>query len=194
MFIVAPADSVETSKVYKSSAEANGFVMNLTKAWAWRPDVFSGFAVLRNQLTDQSKLSKRELAVLVCATASALGDSYCSLAWGRTLAQHADAVTAAAVISNSVEGALSERERVLAAWARKVVQDPNTTTASDIEVLRKAGLSELEIFEATVFVAFRQAFSAVNDALGISPDRQLYEQVPTEVKEVVTFGRAIVDA
>ena len=115
MFIHSPADSVETSKVYKSSADTNGFVMNFIKAWAWRPDVFSSFATLRNQLTEHSTLSKRELAVLVCATASTLGDSYCSLAWGRTLSQQADATTAAGVINNSVDGALSERERVLAA-------------------------------------------------------------------------------
>ena len=194
MFIVAPADSVETSKVYKSSADTHGFVMNLTKAWAWRPDIFSGFATLRSQLTDKSVLSKRELAVLVCATASTLGDSYCSLAWGKTLAQQADAKTAAAVISNSADGSLSDRERELAAWARKVVQDPNTTTALDVEALRKAGLSDQEIFEATVFVAFRQAFSTVNDALGINPDHRLFEQVPTEVRDVVTFGRTVMDA
>src|SRR5690348_4905434 len=103
MFIVAPEDSVETLKVYKSSADSQGFVMNLTRAWAWRPDVFSGFAALRTQLTDQSALSKKELAVLVCAAASTLGDSYCSLAWGRTLAQQADATTAAAVIDNRAD-------------------------------------------------------------------------------------------
>ena len=80
MFIAAPEDSIETAKVYKASAGSQGFVMNLAKAWAWRPEVFDGFAALRNRLTDQSTLSKRELAILVCAAASELGDSYCSLA------------------------------------------------------------------------------------------------------------------
>jgi uncharacterized peroxidase-related enzyme len=194
MFIAAPEDSVETSKVYKSSADSQGFVMNLTKAWAWRPEVFEGFAALRSQLTGPSTLSKRELAILVCAAASELGDSYCSLAWGRTLAQEAGAAAAAAVISDSAATGLSERERALAFWARKVVADPNNTTASDVDALRKAGLGELEVFEATVFIAFRQAFSTVNDALGVNPDRRLLEQVPAEIREAVTFGRAAADA
>lgn len=191
MFIPAPDDSAETAKVYESSAKAQGFVMNLTQAWAWRPEVFEGFASLRGQLTNNSSLSKRELAVMVCATAGKLGDSYCSLAWGRTLAKEAGAATAAAVITGGPADALTDRERVLAAWARKMVADPNATTASDVDALRKAGLSDREVFEATLFIAFRQAFSTVNDALGANPDRELAEQVPPEVRAAVTFGRAV---
>lgn len=190
MFVAAPDHSSETAKVYQSSADAQGFVMNLTRAWAWRPEVFDGFAALRNQLTGQSSLSKRELAVLVCATASALGDSYCSLAWGKTLAKEASASVAAAVIADGDDAALTARDRALAAWARKVVADPNATTAADVDELRQAGVNEREIVEATMFIAFRQAFSTVNDALGVSPDRALVEQVPSEVRAAVTFGRA----
>lgn len=194
MFIAAPADSAETESVYKSSAASQGFVMNLTRAWAWRPEVFDGFAALRNQLTSQSALTKRELAVLVCAAAAELEDAYCSLAWGRTLAQEASPVVAAAVIEGSPCEGLSDRDRALALWARKVVRDPNATTAGDVQALRSAGISEREIFEATVFVAFRLAFSTVNAALGVSPDRQLAEQVSAEVRQAVAFGRAPAEA
>ena len=191
MFIAAPEDSNETAKIYESSAKSQGFVMNLTRAWAWRPDVFDGFASLRTELTDAASFSKRELAVMVCAAAGELGDSYCSLAWGRTLASEAGAAEAAAVIAGSTAAGLSERERALAAWARKVVADPNATSQGDVDALRQVGMSDREIFEATVFVAFRQAFSTVNDALGVHPDRQLVEQVPAEVRAAVGFGRSV---
>ena len=59
--------------------------MSLTRARAWRPDVYDAFAGLRARLMSNSTLSKRDLAVLVCATAAELGDSYCSLAWGSWL-------------------------------------------------------------------------------------------------------------
>ncbi|AMO25302.1 hypothetical protein UC35_06960 [Ramlibacter tataouinensis] len=167
--------------------------MNLMRAWAWRPEVFDGFTALRSQLTSKSSLSKRELAVLVCAGASELGDSYCSLALGKTLAREAGATAAAAVIANKAAEELTERDRALAAWARKMVANPNATTPADVDALRQAGLSEREIFEATVFVAFRQAFSSVNDALGLSPDRILAEQVPPEVRAAVTYGRPVAD-
>jgi len=150
--------------------------------------------VARNQLTAQSTLSKRELAVLVCAAAAELGDSYCSLAWGRTLAEAAGASLAAAVIGNTTCEALSEREAALATWAKAVIADPNATVPTDVDALRKAGLSDREIFEATAFVAFRSAFSTVNDALGIEPDRQLVERAPSEVRAAVGFGRPAADA
>ena len=189
MFIAAPDDTADTARVYKSTSDAQGFVMNLAKAWAWRPDVFEGFASLRNQLTSQSALSKRDQAVMICAMASQLGDSYCSLAWGRALSQEAGASVAAAVITNSDEGGLSSRDRLLADWARKVARDPNGTSAPDVASLRAAGLTDREIFEATVFVAFRLAFSTVNDALGIAPDWQLAQAVPPEVRAAVSYGR-----
>lgn len=190
MFINAPEDSNETAKIYESSAKSQGFVMNLTRAWAWRPEVFDGFAALRGELTNRASFSKRELAVMVCAAAAELGDSYCSLAWGRTLAGEAGAAEAAAVIADGPAENLSERERALAAWARKVVSNPNATTRADVDALRRVGMGDREIFEATLFVAFRQAFSTVNDALGVHPDRELVEQVPAEVRAAVAFGRA----
>ena len=194
MFIAAPEETAETAKVYKSSLDSQGFVMNLTRAWAWRPEVFDGFATLRGQLTSHSALSKRDLAVLVCATAAELGDSYCSLAWGRTLAKEAGAAAAAAVVRNASDAGLSGRDRALATWARKVVANPSATTQADVEALREAGLGEREVFEATVFIAFRQAFSTVNDALGVSPDRELAEMAPAEVRTAVDFGRPVAGA
>jgi uncharacterized peroxidase-related enzyme len=191
MFITAPEDSTDTAHLYKSSADSQGFVMNLTRAWAWRPDVFESFAALRGQLTSKSSLSKREQAVIVCATAAALGDSYCSLAWGKTLAAEAGAELAAAVIGASAHGELNARDQALAAWARKVVADPNATSPRDVQSLRTAGFTEKEIFEATVFIAFRLAFSTVNDALGVRPDWELAASVPEAVGAAVNFGRAV---
>jgi uncharacterized peroxidase-related enzyme len=189
MFLPLPKTTDAVERIYKSNQAAQGFVMNLTSVWAWRPDVFESFAALRRQLTSSSGLSTRDQAVLVCATASQLQDSYCSLAWGKTLAAEAGAATAAAVLTDGDDTALTARDRALAAWARKIVADPNRTTRSDIDTLRSAGLDDRTIFEATAFAAFRLAFSTVNDALGASPDWQLVNTVPPEVRSAVTYGR-----
>ena len=68
--------------------------------------------------------------MIVCATAAQLGDSYCSLAWGKTLAAEAGPASAAAVLAARESHELTGRDRALAAWARKVVADPNGTTES----------------------------------------------------------------
>ena len=189
MFLAVPKSSDATERIYKSNVDSQGFVMNLTKAWAWRPDVYEAFAALRALLLSKSSLTRRDQAVIVCATAAQLGDSYCSLAWGKTLAAEASPVSAAAVLAARETHELTGRDRALAAWARKVVADPNGTTESDIASLRAAGFSDVEIFEITALIAFRLAFSSVNDALGAAPDWELANAVPSEVAAVVTYGR-----
>jgi uncharacterized peroxidase-related enzyme len=191
MFLQTPADTEATVRLYQNDLEQQGFVMNLSRLWAWRPEVFEAFGALRTQLTGNSSLSNRELAVIVCATAASLGDSYCALAWGKKLAGAADASAAAAVLYGVENAGLTPRDRALSVWARKVAGNPNATTPQDVDALRTAGLSEREIFEATAFVAFRLAFSTINDALGVNPDWQLAAAAPAEVNNAVTFGRPV---
>jgi alkylhydroperoxidase family enzyme len=84
---------------------------------------------------------------------------------------------------------LTNREEALARWSRQVVLDPNATTQADVDRLRRAGFTDREIFEATAWIAFRLAFSTVNDALGAPPDPQLVERCPPVIREAVTYGR-----
>ena len=190
MFLEEPGTPEAAAFLEKERAQS-GYVMNLERGWAWRPDVAEGFAELRKQLIVNSTLSPREVALLVCASVSALGDSYCSLAWGAKLAKLADAPLAAKVLGNEDAAGLTAREAALRIWAGQVVADPNSTRAADVDALRVAGLSDKEIFEATAFIAFRVAFSTVNDALGALPDAQLAADAPPEVRSAVTYGRAV---
>lgn len=78
----------------------------------------------------------------------------------------------------------------MAGWARQLVEDPNSTTAADVQKLRDKGLTDEQVFAITVFAALRLAFSTVNDALGALPDAQLVESLPPQVTKAVTYGRA----
>ena len=193
MFLCTPPVTEASSAIYSRDVAEDGYVANLTRLWAWRPDVFDAFFGLRKLLSEQTALSLRERSILVCATAANLGDSYCALAWGATLASASDPMTAAAVLQRREVPDLTDREKALAAWAGRVVREPNATTPTDVDHLRAAGLTEQEIFDATVFVAFRLAFSAVNDALGARPDRQLATAAPAAVREAVIYGRSVAE-
>ncbi len=189
-FLPEPPQSPAAKTAYEDDLAADGYVNNLTRVWCWRPDVLMSFQSTRTELLSESTLSSREVAVLVAATAAARGDSYCALAWGARLAGMSDEATAAGVLRGA-EADLSQRETALADWSRRVVTDPNATTEADTQRLRDAGLSDREIFEATTLIAFRLAFSTVNDALGARPDAQLAEKAPKLVREAVTFGRPV---
>jgi uncharacterized peroxidase-related enzyme len=189
MFLGDAPPSDESHAAFEADRDSDGYVGNHTRLWAWRPDLRTDFLALRSGVMTSSTLTDRDWAVLVTATASQLRDSYCSLAWGSRLAGATDEDTAAAVIAGDSAPGLSERELALADWARRLVRDPNATRQADIERLRALGLDDREIFEATAFVAFRLAFSTINDALGAEPDKQLADSVPAAVRAAVHYGR-----
>jgi alkylhydroperoxidase family enzyme len=188
VFLEHPPTSESVDVAFADDLQSEGYVMNLTRLWSWRPDVADEFGDARAALLGDCELTDADVALLVAATAAARSDSYCSLAWGRQLAKHVGADATASVVAGGLDG-LDERARALVTWARQVVVDPNATTSADVQNLRDVGLSDRAIFEATAHIAFRLAFSTVNDALAAAPDAQVADAAPVEVREAITFGR-----
>jgi uncharacterized peroxidase-related enzyme len=174
--------------LFDEDLDDGGYVWNVSRLWAHQPGTVNGLFDLMSAAFKPSGLSFRQRAILVIAAASALGDSYCSLAWSAKLGQASDPALAAEVV-NGGDAGLTDQEKAMAAWARKVVRDPNATTPADVQALRDAGLDDGQVFAITAFVALRLAFSTINDALGAQPDAQLAESLPAEVRGAVTFGR-----
>ncbi len=187
-FLSEPEPSDEVRRMYDEDLDGDGYVMNLTRVWAHVPHVNDAVSALIGAATSAGGLTMRQRGVLVGATASTLGDSYCSLAWGRRLAREVGDETAAEVLTGDDSG-LDSSERALAGWARKVTRDPNSTTAADVQALRDAGFGDQQIVAITAYVAGRIAFSTVNDALGAVPDAELIPEVPEPVRAVVDGGR-----
>lgn len=189
-FLAVPETTPEAQQIFDEDIADLGYVMNVSRLWAYQPATVSGLFDLLRQANSTDGLSLRQRSILVAACASAFGDSYCSLAWGNRLAKATDAHTAASVL-RGVDDGLSTSERVMAGWARKVARDPSGTSAADVQALRDAGFTDSQIFTITVFVALRLAFSTVNDALGVLADADLRTAVPGSVLDAVTFGRPI---
>jgi len=188
MFLKNP-DTLEAAAYREQERASTGYLMNLERLWAWRPDAAHAMADQRQQLMHGSTLTLREFAVLVCACARAAGDSYCALGWGTRLAKLADPLIAASVLRDADSPGLTARERALRQWAGQVVRAPSEARAEQVEALRAAGLTDKEIFEASLFIALRQAFSSVNAALGAQPDAEVVAAAPPEVLAAVTYGR-----
>jgi uncharacterized peroxidase-related enzyme len=187
-FLAPPTHTPEAQHLFDDDLENGGYVTNVSRLWAFMPATLDGLSDLMGQATSAGSLTFRQRAVLVTAAASTLGDSYCSLAWGKKLAAEVGSDVAASVIGGEDEG-LDPSEQVLAQWARRVATDPNAIVADDLQALRDGGFDEAQIFAITTFVALRLAFSMVNDALGARPDRELATSTPEAVRTAVTFGR-----
>jgi uncharacterized peroxidase-related enzyme len=189
-FLADPPSSPLVQALYDEDLAEDGYVANSTRLWAHQPETVERLFELMSQAFRPSGLNFRQRGILVTAAASALGDSYCSLAWGGRLGKVSDAATAAGVLDGSDAG-LTDQEKAMAAWARQVARDPNATTPADIQALRDSGLDDSQIFAITSFVALRLAFSTINDALGAQPDAQLAQSLPAEVSQAVTYGRPV---
>jgi len=189
-FLGAAEMSADAQRLYDDDVEELGYVMNVSKLWAHQPGTQIALFELLGQTVRAGSLTFRQRGILVTACASALGDAYCSLAWGKKLAGEAGADLAGGVLRGD-DDRLDDSERALARWARRITRDPNATDAGDVQALRDAGYDDTQIFAITVFVALRIAFSTVNDALGARPDRALGESVPAPIRDAVTFGRPV---
>jgi uncharacterized peroxidase-related enzyme len=178
----------QAQALFDEDAKESGYVWNVSRLWAFQPETIERLFELMSQAFKPSELGFRQRGILVTAAASTLGDSYCSLAWGGKLSAVTNPSVAAGVL-NGTDAGLTDQEKAMASWARKIVKDPNATTASDLQSLRDTGLSDQQIFAITAFVALRVAFSTINDALGATPDAQLVESLPAAVAEAVNYGR-----
>jgi uncharacterized peroxidase-related enzyme len=192
-FLGTPQVTAEAQRLFDDDIAELGYVMNVSRLWAYQPATIAGLFDLVRQVVAGSQLSVRHRSILVTACAATFGDSYCSLVWGSRLANETDADTAAAVVRGHNVG-LTVAEQAMADWARKVARDPNATTAEDVQALRDAGPTDAQIFTITAFVALRLAFSTVNDALGVRPDAALRTTVPAVILDAVNVGRPIESA
>ena len=189
-FLHEPLTSPRVQALYDEDLAETGHVWNGSRLWAHQPDTLDRLFALMSQAFAPSGLRFRQRAIMVTAAASALGDSYCSLAWGGKLAKASDAALAAGVLTGSDAG-LPGQEKAMAAWARNVANDPSATTPADIQALHDSGLDDGQIFAITAFVALRLAYATINDSLGAQPDAQLAQSLPPEVRNAVTYGRPI---
>ena len=177
-------------QMYDADRRLQGYVANQTRVWAHGPEALALLSYILRGAVDVAGLDARQRALLVTASASALGDAYCSMAFGTKLASASGGVVAAAVVDGHDQG-LDEADRALARWARRVVREPNGITPAHVDELRALGYADRQVFAITLFVALRVAFSTVNDALGAAPDPELAERAPAEVVAAVSFGRRL---
>lgn len=189
-FLEEPLPSTDSQRLFDDDVKGLGYVMNMSRLWAHDPAALDALSDLLGHVTRAGSLTHRQRAILIACCASTLGDSYCSLAWGKKLADDAGAEVAARVLRGD-DAPLDNPDRALARWARQLARDPNSTTAADVGMLRAEGFDDAQIFAITVYAALRIAFSTVNDALGALPDQQLGAEVPAEVRNAVDFGRPI---
>src|SRR5580693_5070657 len=97
-FLTEPEATPAVQGMFDENIAEMGFVMNLSRLWAHQPSTREHLFELMSEAFAASGLSFRHRGLLVTATASTLGDSYCSLAWGYKLGSVDSGAAAASVL------------------------------------------------------------------------------------------------
>ena len=104
-FVAEPDRLSEAAKeAYDEDRAELGYVMNATRLWAHDADSLTDIFAVLGRLTERAGLSDRDRGLLISATASTLGDSFCSFAWGSRLADAASPELSAAVLEGRDDG------------------------------------------------------------------------------------------
>ena len=194
-FLTTPADSTasgEVAELYAADRARQGYVANYTKVFALRPEVYRAWAGLNGAIKSGMDLRHYELATL--AAARRLRSTYCALAHGTILRdKFFDAPTVQRIATDHRDAGLDATEVAIMDFADKVARDATAITAGDVDQLRAHGLSDVDVFQVALAAAARCFFSSVIDAVGAEPDSTYHVSVESELRRVLTVGRAIAD-
>ena len=81
-FLGEPPLTPEAQALYDEDLAEDGYVSSGARLWAYQPEAVRELFALMSRAYRASGLTFRQCAILVTATASTLGDSACSMAWG----------------------------------------------------------------------------------------------------------------
>src|SRR5215208_4611074 len=134
-FLAEPAHDDKVGQLYADDLASDGYIMNLTRVWAWCPDALEALAGVLGIASRQADIDVADRAVLTLAAAATIGDSYCSMAYGLKSSDASGEPVAMNILERR-EDNLTARQEALARWARKVAAAPNDIAQADVDELR----------------------------------------------------------
>src|SRR2546423_281404 len=113
-------------KLFAKAAEVIGFVPNVFRTYAWRPERFRAwFAHFKTVMEGTPGLSSREREMISVAVSMANGCLYCLVAHGAALREASDDKVEADRITLDYRRAnLTSRGRAMLAYAGKITKEP----------------------------------------------------------------------
>ena len=80
---------------------------------------------------------------------------------------------------------LDEKDLALLNFARKLNGAPGDIKKEDVDQLRDAGLTDENIFDAVVLVAYFNFMNRIADGLGVQPEPEKEESYQRHLREVI---------
>ncbi|MDH4126598.1 MAG: peroxidase [Gammaproteobacteria bacterium] len=181
------SDAVLT--MYARQESAWGYVPDYAKVFCHRPELMARWGQMLAEV--KRHVDARRLELVTFAAAHELRHSSCSLAHGAELAKIIGKDAVIAIANGQHTNVLSDGERAIVRFARRVAKDASRITRGEVAALREIhGLGDAEIFDIVAIAASRSFFTKVLDALGSEPDME-FMTMDKDLREALTVGRPI---
>jgi len=178
--------------LYEQQQGGLDYLPNYARVFCHRPPVMQAWADLQRAI--RQEMDTRTYSLITLAAALAIRSSYCALAHGRKLLErYFTEEEMMAIVRDEDASPLSAGEKAMMRFARKVVLDSSSVTATDINALQAAGLSDSQVFDIAAAAAGRCFFAKLPDALGVRPDAALGD-LPQALRKLLETGRPVESA
>jgi uncharacterized peroxidase-related enzyme len=186
---IAPGDATgDVRAMYERQQSSWGFVPNYAKVFSHRPEVLARWGQLQAEI--RRHIDPRRFELLTFAAAVELRSSACALVYGKALTAFLDADDVRTLLDGGVVDSLTDAERAMMAFARKVARDASRITSGDVDALKAHGFSDAEVFDIVAAAAGRAFFTKILDGLGVEPDAA-FRDMEEGLRQSLTIGRPI---
>jgi uncharacterized peroxidase-related enzyme len=183
----------EVAKIYAAEKDELGFVMEATEVWTTRPEIMLAWGRFSATVSEGLTISRRDWKLITLVCAKHIHSTYCSLVYGRSLADELGSAEAVIALETDFHTAgLSDRDVTMLEYAEQITLDASKVTDGHIAALRTQGFSDEQIFDIALCAGIRNFVSRLFDATGATPDPDLW-QIQQPLRETLTVGRSLPD-
>src|SRR5579864_2985867 len=142
-------------KLFAKARERLGFVPNVFRVYAFRPERLSAWFAHYRQLHEPTpNLSAADREMIAVVVSAANGCLYCLVAHGAALrAELGDPVLGERISYDWRRAGLDERRTAICAFAEKLTRQPRDMTREDLQALLEVGLTEAEAWDVAELAA-----------------------------------------
>ena len=166
----------DIQKLFAKARERIGFVPNVFRAYAWRPERFRPwFDHFRSLHEGSEHLSEAEREMIAVAVSMENSCLYCLVAHGAALREHlGDPVRADRITLDYRRADLTPRQRAILDWAVRITREPTTCEEEQLDALREHGLTDEEIWDVAEIAAMYNFTNRLAMATGQMPNEEYH--------------------
>lgn len=173
-----PEDALpdDIREIYDTNRSKIGFVPNVFRAYAQRPEHFRAFMGYHDVLMKgQSGLTRAEREAIVVAVSAENRCQYCMTAHGAALRiLGKDPILAEQIANNWRTANLSPRWRAMLEFASRVNEPGFAATDDEVASLRAAGFSDDDVWDIGAIAAFFGFSNRMAGLMDMRPNEEFY--------------------